>query len=123
MIAVLADASVRALVIALVVRALLAGLGVRSATLRHGVWTAVTVAMLLMPFRPDWLPALRVPARVQPLVDVTLKTTRAATPLPPPFLERSADLRPLSRERLLKSAEAIRKGVMPASYQAAFARR
>jgi hypothetical protein len=34
------------------------------------------------------------------------------------FLERSARLRDVERERLLKDAAAIRQGVMPTSYQA-----
>jgi hypothetical protein len=84
MIAVLADASLRALVIALGVRVMLAGCRLRSATVRHAAWTAVTVAMLLMPFRPDWLPALRLPAGVQPIVDATFNPPWTSTSLTPP---------------------------------------
>jgi hypothetical protein len=48
------DASVRAILAACCVAAILAAVRVRSATARHAAWTAVMAAMLLMPVVPDF---------------------------------------------------------------------
>jgi beta-lactamase regulating signal transducer with metallopeptidase domain len=57
----LVDASIRAVLIAMVVRITLAALRVRQGSVRHIAWTAVLLAMLVLPVMPKWLPALPAP--------------------------------------------------------------
>ena len=88
------DASVRAIPAAAAVGMILSALRVRSATARHAAWTAVAIAMLLMPV----MPKLPVPS--------VLSTTRAISqpeaPLPDfaapatPFTPQAAPSAPLS---------------------------
>jgi hypothetical protein len=65
----LLDASVRALLIAAAVALLLKVLRVRTGAGRHAAWTAVTIAMLVMPIVPGWLPSftLRWPSAIESL--------------------------------------------------------
>ena len=55
------DTSLRALAAALAVALVLRVLRVRAAAVRHSAWSAVLVAMLLMPVLPSIVPALPVP--------------------------------------------------------------
>ena len=58
MIAILVEASIRAVLVAGVIGLVLAVLRVRAGGVRHRAWTAVLGAMLLMPVLPSWLPAI-----------------------------------------------------------------
>jgi beta-lactamase regulating signal transducer with metallopeptidase domain len=55
------DASIRISVIAIVIASLLAAARVRVSSVRHAAWTAVLVAMLLMPVLPSVVPSIDVP--------------------------------------------------------------
>ena len=57
----LADASLRAALVAVIVAAVLAALRVRAGATRHAAWTVVLVAMLLMPVLSRLVPAAGVP--------------------------------------------------------------
>ena len=59
-IAALTEASIRAALIVPTVGLLLAALRVRAGGVRHAAWTAVLVAMLLLPVLPKWLPEIPV---------------------------------------------------------------
>ena len=59
--AILVDASLRVLVLALLVWLVLASARVRSSEVRHRAWTTALAAMLLMPVLPSLVPAVRVP--------------------------------------------------------------
>ena len=59
--AILVDASLRVLALALLVWLVLASARVRSSEVRHRAWTAALAAMLLMPVLPSLVPAVRVP--------------------------------------------------------------
>ena len=72
---VLADASLRAAVVAALVAAAVAALRVRAGAARHAAWTVVLAAMLLMPALARLVPAVDVPvmpalARFLPAIDV-----------------------------------------------------
>ena len=56
----LADVSLRSFLLAVLVAAILAGLRVRSAALRHASWTCVLCAMLTMPALSWFVPAIRI---------------------------------------------------------------
>ncbi|MBL8293336.1 MAG: M56 family metallopeptidase, partial [Bryobacterales bacterium] len=58
----LAGASARALCLAVLTIALLAVLRPRAASLRHGVWAAVVLSMLALPFASSVLPGWQIPA-------------------------------------------------------------
>jgi beta-lactamase regulating signal transducer with metallopeptidase domain len=55
------DASIRISVIAVVIAGLLAAARVRVSSVRHAAWTAVLLAMLLMPVLPSVVPSIDVP--------------------------------------------------------------
>ena len=57
----LADASLRVSVVAILVAAILGVLHVHSSRVRHASWTAVLSAMLLMPLLPYCVPAIAIP--------------------------------------------------------------
>ena len=61
MLALLFEAAVRATLIALAVAVVLLVMRVRQATLRHGVWSAVVVIMLLLPVWVAWGPRTALP--------------------------------------------------------------
>ena len=75
------DASVRAILAACCVAAILAAVRVRSATARHAAWTAVMAAMLLMPVVPRLALPISLPA-----------TTEAISQPAAPLLEFSASM-------------------------------
>jgi len=62
----LVDISVRAAVIAAAVGVALVLLRVRSASVRHATWSAVVIAMLILPIVPRWLPAMPLPVPAVP---------------------------------------------------------
>ena len=74
----LADASLRAALVAAFVAAVLAALRVRAGATRHAAWTAVLVAMLLMPALSRLVPAVGVP--VPPAARDVAAAAVAATP-------------------------------------------
>ena len=76
----LADASLRAALVAVFVAALLAALRVRPAGTRHAAWAFVLVAMLLMPALSRLVPAVGVP--VPPAPRDVVAAAVAATPGP-----------------------------------------
>jgi protocatechuate 3,4-dioxygenase beta subunit len=63
---VFVDASVKAVLVALVVATGLALLRVRDSNLRHRVWTGVLCGMLLLPALTPIVPALRLPFTINP---------------------------------------------------------
>ena len=63
LLSVLLSASIRAAVLSGLAWAILKVVGVNAAVLRHAVWTAVLLAMLLMPFLRATLPTFRLPLR------------------------------------------------------------
>jgi beta-lactamase regulating signal transducer with metallopeptidase domain len=65
----LADASIRASVLALLVAAILGGFRVRSSVVQHSVWTAVLCAMLLMPVLPYFFLPIAIPVTVRYVPD------------------------------------------------------
>jgi hypothetical protein len=67
----LVDASVRGLVIAVAVGLTLAALRIKQGSVRHAAWTAVVLAMLVLPIVPRWLPAMPVPIGT-PLIPLAL---------------------------------------------------
>src|ERR1039458_2714422 len=69
------DASVRAILAACCVAAILAAVRVRSATARHAAWTAVMAAMLLMPVVPRLALPISLPATTEAI-------SQPAAPLP-----------------------------------------
>ncbi len=76
----LADASLRAALVAAFVAAALAALRVRAGATRHAAWTVVLVAMLLMPALSRLVPAVDVP--VPPAARDVLTAAVAMTPGP-----------------------------------------
>ncbi|MBZ5586847.1 MAG: hypothetical protein LAQ30_32605 [Acidobacteriia bacterium] len=66
LVSVLLESSIRAAVLAAMVACLLPLARVRSSAVRHGVWTAVLCAMLLMPVLPYCLPSLPLPVSAGP---------------------------------------------------------
>ena len=96
----LADASLRAALVAAFVAAVLAALRVRAGAARHGAWTVVLVAMLLMPALSRLVPALGVPVPPAARDAVAAATpgprternpaATAPPPLTPPPPERDA---------------------------------
>ena len=58
---ILADASVRMSIVALLVGATLAALRVRASGMRHAAWTVVLLAMILMPVLTYAVPAISIP--------------------------------------------------------------
>ena len=65
------EASLRAAAVALCVGAILALAKTRSGAMRHGAWTAVLCAMLLMPVLPYVIPAIGLPAGAPRIARVT----------------------------------------------------
>jgi hypothetical protein len=61
---ILADTSIRALLAAALVASALSALRVRASAPRHASWTAVLIAMLLMPVLSYYVPAIRLPFTV-----------------------------------------------------------
>jgi hypothetical protein len=57
----LADASLRVTVLAVIVASIVIALHVRTSRVRHTLWTMVLFAMLLMPVLPWWVPAIVIP--------------------------------------------------------------
>jgi beta-lactamase regulating signal transducer with metallopeptidase domain len=58
---ILADASVRVSIVAMLVGATLVALRVRGSGMRHAAWTAVLLAMMVMPVLPSAVPAISIP--------------------------------------------------------------
>ena len=58
---ILADASVRVSIVAMLVGAILATLRVRGSGMRHSAWTAVLLAMIVMPVLPSAVSAISIP--------------------------------------------------------------
>jgi hypothetical protein len=58
---VLAESSIRSVVVAALIAALLAALRIRAGGVRHAAWAAVLGAMLLLPVLPRCVPAIDVP--------------------------------------------------------------
>src|ERR1700755_503241 len=65
----LADASLRAPIVALSVAAILAAVRLRSPAVRHTLWALVTGAMLTMPLLTWWAPAIAPPFALPILAD------------------------------------------------------
>jgi Zn-dependent protease with chaperone function len=75
-------ASIRAILLALCVAAILAMARVRSAAVRHAAWTAVTAAMLFMPVLPALVPPISLPAAPTAIVGAADSPAELFTPAP-----------------------------------------
>ena len=84
----LADASLRAALVATLVAAALAALRVQAGATRHAAWTIVLVAMLLMPALSRLVPDVGVP--IPPAARGIVTAAVVATPVTPvPRAERA----------------------------------
>lgn len=86
----LAESSIRSLVVAALIAALLAALRIRAGGVRHAAWAAVLGAMLLLPVLPRWVPAIDVPlgfAEPLPEAAPALPTVEVRLPAPADLAE------------------------------------
>ncbi len=66
LIGLLADVSLKSILLAAVAGAGMAVLRVRNSSIRHRVWTAVLTGMLVMPLLAAWAPGVRLPTWAYP---------------------------------------------------------